>query len=138
MDKLIQSAKAYQKRAYAPFSHFHVGSAVLTNDDTIIGGCNVESHVYGLTICAERNAIFSAIAQGYTSFKALAIATNSQTSPCGACRQIIVEICGNVPIYLYSNNDIIETVQSYDLLPGYFTLNDVPTKIQKQHYETTI
>lgn len=138
MNKLQDVAKKYQKRAFAPFSNFHVGSAVLTKDNSIVGGCNVESHVYGLTMCAERNAIFSAIAQGFREFKALALVANGKPSPCGACRQIIVELCGNIPIYLCNNNDILEVTQAYDLLPGYFQLNQITNQVKKHDYETTI
>jgi cytidine deaminase len=96
-DKILremrQQAKQASERAYCPYSKFHVGSAVLTSDGKIFSGCNVENASYGLTICAERNAIFQAVATGAVDIRAVLVytPTDKPTAPCGACRQVINE-----------------------------------------------
>jgi cytidine deaminase len=93
LGKLIDGAKSASEHAYCPYSRFRVGAAVLTDDDEIFTGCNVENASYGLTICAERNAIFQAVARGKTRLKAVVIYTPTPkpSAPCGACRQVINE-----------------------------------------------
>lgn len=93
---LLRAAAAVSRRAHAPYSEFKVGAALLTDRGEIISGCNVENASYGLTICAERNAIFHAIALGKKRFRAIAIvASGAQIPyPCGACRQVLAEFCG--------------------------------------------
>ncbi len=120
MDKLIKAARLVQKNSYAPYSSYKVGAAVLTEDNTIVSGCNVESSSYGLTCCAERIAIYGAIAQGHNKFKALALFTENGGSPCGACRQVIWDLCGDIPIYITDKNGTIEETTSKDLLPNAF------------------
>ena len=88
-EELIQHAHLAQERAKAPYSHYSVGAALLTEDNTIILGCNIESKAYPTTLCAERVAIFSALAQGYEIFNAMALVTADGAFPCGSCRQII-------------------------------------------------
>lgn len=122
--KLLQKATDMRQYSHVPHSNFRVGSALLTNNGIIIGGCNIESDSYGLTICAERNAIFAAYAQGYRQFQALAVVTNSQSTPCGACRQIIAELCGNIPVYTCDLEGNCLTFQAYDLLPNHFSLQE--------------
>ena len=119
-EKLIKHALTARKRAAAPYSQYQVGSAILTEDNTVILGCNVESKAYPTTLCAERVAIFSAIAQGYRKFSALAIVTEDGAFPCGSCRQIIHEYAGNIPIYISNGSDkhIIKTIS--ELLPHPF------------------
>ena len=119
-EKLIKHALTAQKRAAAPYSQYQVGSAIVTEDNTVILGCNVESKAYPTTLCAERVAIFSAIAQGYRKFLALALVTEDGAFPCGSCRQIIHEYAGNIPIYISngSNEYITQTIS--DLLPNPF------------------
>jgi len=101
--RLFQSAEKAMKRAHAPYSKFRVGAALLTSSGKIFSGCNVENASYGLTNCAERTAIFSAVAQLGTSMKIRAIAvTNDQgvpCSPCGACRQVIYEFGPDAMVY---------------------------------------
>ena len=97
---LINHAIDAQKKAHAQYSNYPVGAVILTNDKKIIKGCNIESKAYPTTICAERVAIFSAIAQGITNFKAMALITLDGAFPCGSCRQIIYEYSNNIPIYI--------------------------------------
>ena len=118
--KLIQKAIEMRKFSYAPFSKYKVGSSVEAKNGNIIGGCNIESSSYGLTCCAERIALYTAIAKGYTDFISLAVATENGGFPCGACRQVIWELCGNIPIYICNKNGVLETVYSADLLPKAF------------------
>ena len=119
-DILIDHALEAQKRAYAPFSNYPVGAALLTGSDNVIYGCNVESKAYPTTLCAERVAVFSAISQGYTDFKAIAVVTNDGATPCGSCRQVIHELCGNIPVHISDVNKKYETVNMNDLLPHPF------------------
>ena len=119
-DKLIKHALTARKRAAAPYSQYQVGSAILTNDNTVILGCNVESKAYPTTLCAERVAIFSAISQGHRKFSALALVTEDGAFPCGACRQIIHEYAGNIPIYISNGSDQYITKTISDLLPNPF------------------
>ncbi len=111
MDPLLEAAITARSRAYAPFSDYPVGAALEAEDGTIFLGCNVESASYGLTICAERTAVTAAIAQGHRSFKRLAVASRNKASLCGACRQVIWELCGDIPITLIDESGN-ETVTS--------------------------
>ena len=129
-DELIAAAREAQKHAYAPYSKFYVGAAILTADGKTFTGCNVENASYGLTICAERNAIFAAIAasnvkpQGKIKLQAVAV-TNAQNvpcSPCGACRQVIAEFGRDAVIYYQGENGIKEATIA-QLLPDGFILN---------------
>jgi len=115
--KLINTAINMRKKAYAPFSNYKVGAAIQAADQTIIGGCNIENSSYSLTICAERVAIFNAIAKGHTKFKALSVCTENGGMPCGACRQVIWDLCGNIDIYICDKKNIIKTTTSGELLP---------------------
>ena len=119
-DKLFQKALEMRKNSHAPFSGYKVGSAIETETGFIIGGCNVESASYGLTCCAERSAIYNAISLGYTSFKALAVVTDNGGYPCGACRQVIWEICGDIIVYICNTNKLIKSTNSSVLLPKAF------------------
>ena len=120
MKKLIEAAKKVRKNAHAIYSNYKVGAAVLTIDDSIITGCNVESSSYGLTCCAERVALFSAVANGHNKFKALAVITEDGGTPCGACRQVIWDLCGDIPVYIADENGNIEETTSKELLPNAF------------------
>jgi cytidine deaminase len=120
MKKLIEAAKKVRKNAHAIYSNYKVGAAVLTIDNSIITGCNVESSSYGLTCCAERVALFSAVANGHNKFKALAVITEDGGTPCGACRQVIWDLCGNIPVYIADENGNIEETTSKELLPNAF------------------
>ena len=120
MKKLVQAARTAQKNAHAPYSNYKVGAAILTKNDDIVTGCNVESSSYGLTCCAERTALYSAIAQGHKHFIELAVVTENGGTPCGACRQVIWDLCGNIPIYISDEDGNIEKTTSKDLLPNAF------------------
>jgi cytidine deaminase len=100
--KLLERARAARQHAHAPFSHFQVGAALETADGLVITGCNVENATYGLTICAERVAMFKAISEGHRRFTRIAIVADTQdpTPPCGACRQILWELGGDLEIIL--------------------------------------
>lgn len=123
MEKLLQKALDMRQFSHAPHSNFRVGAALLTADGTIFGGCNIESDVYGLTMCAERNVIFNAFSQGHRMFKTIAVATSSKGTPCGACRQIIAELCGNITIITADLKGNLSSYTAYELLPHHFTLN---------------
>ena len=116
-EELIQKAIVAQKRAEAPYSNYHVGAALLTTDNLVILGCNIESKAYPTTLCAERVAIFSAISQGYKDFSAMAVITKDGAFPCGSCRQIIHEYASNIPIYIAKDLDNYVTQTISDLLP---------------------
>jgi cytidine deaminase len=122
MEKLINAARLAKKNSYSPYSKYRVGAAVLTDDDTIISGCNVESSSYSLTCCAERTALFSAISSGHNKFKALAVITKDGGTPCGACRQVIWDLCGNIPVYITDENGNVDETTSKALLPNAFEL----------------
>ena len=120
MKKLINAARLAKKNSYSPYSKYRVGAAVLTDNDTIISGCNVESSSYSLTCCAERTALFSAISNGHNKFKALALITKDGGTPCGACRQVIWDLCGDIPIYIADENGNVDETTSKALLPKAF------------------
>ena len=117
---LIETSNDMRKRSHAPDSNYKVGAAVETESGEIVGGCNVESSSYGLTCCAERTALFRAIAEGHTSFKALAVSTENGGSPCGACRQVIWDLCKDIPIHICDKNGLVKTLSSSELLPEAF------------------
>ena len=118
--KLIQIALKMRNRSHAPYSNYHVGAAVETESGEIIGGCNVESSSYGLTCCAERTALFRAIAEGHTSFKSMAVVTENGGSPCGACRQVIWDLCKEILVHICDKNGLVKTLSSSELLPDAF------------------
>ena len=122
MDELIEAAKRVRANAYAPFSNFQVGAALETEDGEVIAGCNVESASYGLTVCAERVAIWKAISQGKRKIKHIAVVADTEelTPPCGVCRQIIWEFGGDIPVMLANLKGKTETIQMKDLLPRAF------------------
>ena len=116
--ELIKCAIDAQNNAQAKYSNFHVGCALLSNDNQVFLGCNIESAAYPSTMCAERVAIYSAIAQGVNEFKAIAIVSKLSAKPCGPCRQIIHEYLGNIPIYISNGkDDNYETHSITKLLP---------------------
>lgn len=119
---LIAAAAEARERAHVPFSHFQVGAALETVTGEIIKGCNIENASYGLTLCAERVAIFKAVSDGQRKFSALAVVvdTDELTPPCGACRQIIWEFCGDIPVTMANLKGRVETMRMSELLPKAF------------------
>lgn len=124
LTKLVDAACSVREQAYAPYSKYLVGAALMTSDGEIIVGCNVENISYGLTNCAERVAIGTAIAAGKRTFVALAIATSNGGTPCGACRQVLVEFCPDLPVYLVAveQGRAVTELALARLLPGRFDL----------------
>ena len=122
MDPLIAAARAVRENAVAPFSNFKVGAALESADGAIITGCNIENATYGLTICAERVAVFKALSEGYRAFRRVAVVadTDQLTPPCGACRQILWEFAGDLDVVLANMNIVTATHRLSDLLPHPF------------------
>jgi len=122
IEKLIKSAKQAVKYAYAPYSKFKVGTAILTDKGKIFSGTNIENASYGLTICAERVAIFKAVSEGEKKFKALAIYTNTNdfTYPCGACLQVMAEFSPDLYVILMNGKGELKQFSLSSLLPYSF------------------
>ncbi|PIE33625.1 cytidine deaminase [candidate division KSB3 bacterium] len=122
-EALIEQAKQARENAYTPYSGFNVGAAVRTRNGKIFQGCNVENSSYGATICAERVALFAAYAYGEREIEALAIVTDTQRlcPPCGMCRQVIIELGGDIDIILANLHDEQRVIRASDLLPEAFT-----------------
>lgn len=124
MDELIllDQARATRRHAHAPYSHFLVGAALETEDGRVITGCNVENATYGLTVCAERVAVWKAISEGIRRFQRIAIVADTEqpTPPCGACRQILWEFCGDIEILLGNLKEQTARHQLRDLFPHPF------------------
>ena len=120
--ELVEAASAVRENSYAPYSKFRVGAAVETKDGKIYSGCNIESASYGLTVCGERVAIWKAVSEGEHEFKQIAVVVDTEelTPPCGVCRQILWEFCGNVPVTLANLSGKSETVMMEDLIPRAF------------------
>lgn len=121
-EKLVAAARAARENAHAPFSNFRVGAALHATSGRVYTGCNVENATYGLTVCAERVAIFKAISEGERGFDAIAVIADTEmlTPPCGACRQLIWEFCGDVPVVLANLAGKTEVQQMSKLLPRPF------------------
>jgi len=122
MSKLVEAAIAAREHAHAPFSKFRVGAALQDDTGRIFTGCNVENATYGLTVCAERVAVWKAISEGAHKFVAVAVAadTDTLTPPCGACRQILWEFCGDIEVTLVNLKGASETIHLKDLFPRPF------------------
>jgi cytidine deaminase len=124
-EALWEAAQRGRSNAHAPFSHFQVGAALETTDGEIITGCNVENATYGLTVCAERVAIFKAISEGKRKFKRVCVVadTQSPTPPCGACRQLLWEFGGNLEVILSNLEGIQKRFTMKELLPEPFDVS---------------
>ncbi len=130
MDKktLINLAIDARSKAYVPYSKFQVGAAIITSNEKVYLGCNIENASFGLTNCAERTAIFKAVSEGDTEIKAIAVVADTQgpVSPCGACRQVIAEFATkDTKIYLSNLNGDVKETTIDEILPGYFTSKDM-------------
>ena len=119
---LIDAAIRARENAHAPFSHFKVGAALEDSEGRIYTGCNVENATYGLTICAERVAVVKAVSEGVKGFRRIAVVadTNILTPPCGACRQILWEFCGDAELILSNLNGKSETMRMSEIFPRAF------------------
>lgn len=118
-DALVEAARAARERAIAPYSHFRVGAALETADGTVITGCNIENASYGLTTCAERVALLKALSDGHRDFVRIAVVadTDAPTSPCGPCRQLLWEYCGDIPVIMANLTTVTATHQLAVLFP---------------------
>ncbi len=125
MEALLEAALAVRENAHAPFSNFRVGAALEDENGRIYTGCNVENATYGLTVCAERVAVFKAISEGASTFRRIAVAadTSTLTPPCGACRQILWELCGDIDVILTNLEGKIETFRMRELFPRPFDVS---------------
>lgn len=122
-DTLIQEAKQARLVAYTPYSHFKVGAAVHTKSEKIFRGCNIENSSYGATVCAERVALFTAYSHEEREIDAIAIVADTETPcpPCGICRQVIIELAGDVDIILANLRGDVRVLRASELLPDAFT-----------------
>ena len=118
-ERLVAAAREARTRAIASYSHFQVGAALLLPDGSIVAGCNIENASYGLTVCAERVALLKALSEGHRDFVMAAVVadTADPTPPCGACRQLLWEYCGDIPVVLANLHAIKATHRMRDLLP---------------------
>ncbi|WP_281175078.1 cytidine deaminase [Domibacillus robiginosus] len=126
--QLMEAAKQARERAYVPYSNFKVGAALLTKDGQVFGGCNIENAAYGVVNCAERTAIFKAWSEGASDYAAIAVVadTNRPVPPCGACRQVIAELCPpDMPVILTNLKGDVQTMTVAELLPGAFSPEDL-------------
>jgi len=121
-DDLVAAARSARARAIAPYSGFLVGAALLTADGHVVTGCNIENASYGLTVCAERVALLKALSDGHRTFQRMVVAADAArlVPPCGACRQLLWEYCGDIPIILVNPTAVLATFQLADLLPHPF------------------
>ena len=131
LNKLIDKAKEAREQAYAPYSNFLVGAAIVGESGKFYTGCNIENSSFGLSICAERVALFKAVSEGEKKIKMLALVTNTKTLiwPCGGCRQVLSEFGGETQVIVASTDGelLMETSVS-DLLPGAFGPTNLPSK----------
>jgi len=132
--ELVGKAQQAKKRAYVPYSQFPVGAALLASNGRIYTGCNVEISSYGLTICAERTAIFKAISEGERNFKAIAIVSNDPEiiSPCGACRQVLWDLAGNIDVIMSTPKGKTKTQKLKTLIPYAFDSKNLERTLKRK------
>ena len=118
-DPLVRAARLARKHAHAAYSKFKVGAALETADGTIVTGCNIENATYGLTVCAERVAMWKALSEGHRKFRRIAVVadTNDPTPPCGPCRQLLWEYCHDIPVVMANLTRTTKTLGLAELLP---------------------
>ncbi|MBY6035446.1 cytidine deaminase [Fictibacillus nanhaiensis] len=127
-EQLMEQAKSAREKAYVPYSKFQVGAALLSADGKVYSGANIENAAYSLTCCAERTALFKAYTEGDTKFSALAVVADTKrpVPPCGACRQVISELCPpDMPVYLTNLKGDVQELVVKELLPGAFSPEDL-------------
>ena len=119
VERLVQAARDARDRAIAPYSHFRVGAALRTTDGQVIVAGNIENATYGLTTCAERVALLKALSDGHREFSMIAVVadTAEPTPPCGPCRQLLWEYCGDIPVIMANLTTVTATLQLANLLP---------------------
>ena len=122
MDPLLEAALKVRDNAHAPYSNFKVGAAIEAEDGRVFTGCNIENASYGLTMCAERVALFKALSEGARRFRRIAVAadTETPTPPCGSCRQLLWEFCGDAPVTMVNLHGRTDSCTMRDLLPRAF------------------
>jgi cytidine deaminase len=122
IDELVREARAARERALAPYSEFKVGAALRTRGGRIIRGCNIENSSYGLTVCAERVALLAGLADGEYEYEAVAVVTQSEkpSPPCGPCRQLLWEYCGDIDVILSNLDGSVERMKLSELFPRPF------------------
>jgi cytidine deaminase len=120
-NSLIAKAMKAREQAYAPYSHFTVGAALLGKSGRVYTGCNVENASYGLSICAERAAVFKAVSEGERDFKAIAVVTEKGVTPCGACRQVLMEFGEDMQVIVANESGEYRVLTLRELLPEAFT-----------------
>jgi cytidine deaminase len=128
---LAKRAAAARKLSHSPYSHFKVGAALLARDGKVYTGCNIEISSFALTLCAERTAIFKAVSEGERKFQAIAVATdeNDFTAPCGACRQVLMDLAGDIDFIMSKKNGEIKVLRLSELFPYPFgSKNFIKTK----------
>ena len=123
---LIDLAAQARQRAYVPYSQYAVGAALLGKSGRVYSGCNVENAVYGLTLCAERVALFKAVSEGEREFVAIAVVTANGGSPCGSCRQVLAEFGLDIRVLIATPQEIVADTRVADLLPRAFGAQDLP------------
>ncbi len=125
--ELARFARSARRRAHAPFSGFKVGAALRTREGEVVTGCNIENATYGLTLCAERVAVFKAVSEGLTDFDAIVVVAGGKrpASPCGPCRQILWELCGDIVVRMVDLKGRSRTTRLRDLLPMPFDETDL-------------
>ena len=128
-DALLEAACDIRKQAHAPYSKYPVGAAILADDGRVFTGVNVENAVYGLGICAERAAIFTAAAVGVRRIAAVAVCTENIGSPCGACRQVLSEFAGDIPVWLSDTSGNVRQTFLHLLLPDQFGPDHLPAVV---------
>jgi cytidine deaminase len=119
-EALIQAAIEARKQAYAPYSNYAVGAALLADNGRFYSGCNVENSSYGLTMCAERTAVGKMVSDGVRKIEAIVVCTENAGSPCGACRQVLAEFAGDVPVWLVDADGNGRETTLHTLLPDHF------------------
>lgn len=134
-ESFVLAARTAREHAVAPYSGFRVGAAIAASDGRIISGCNIENASFGLTMCAERVALLKALSEGIREFSAVVVVADTPhpTPPCGACRQLIWEFCGDVPIVLANLERIVAEHTSRELLPLPFDGKTVSPAIIPRH-----
>ncbi|HRJ41668.1 MAG TPA: cytidine deaminase [Caldilineaceae bacterium] len=134
--RLNAAAQAARTFAYAPYSNYRVGAAVLTGEGTIVSGCNVENASYGATICAERVALTRAVAEGKKNFIAIAVATEDGGSPCGICRQVMVELGPEMQVFISDASGAFRSTTVRELLPDSFDGSGLITPARSKMQKT--